>query len=300
MEQKKSYNKKGGYALKSAGVTRINKLDIPSTITAISKVTNIPENDLFPLGSVGKTETSGDIDLGVDINKYDQKTIHQLMVDVLGESKCVYNYGTKVASYAFPISGNFDNGLVQVDLMYVANPNWATFSYHSPDTTSKYKGAVRSILLMATATTFNEPGIDYFKVDNITHDLLIRAGRTLDLNVGLRRIFQYRPKSKKGDKYLKTMKSITADKFVEMFPDVDICGDDIVYDNPQEVLKLLFGKELQPTDVDTAEQVIDLINTNFNKDQQVAIYKKASDRATSVFNKMKLPPELTGYMDNAT
>lgn len=286
----------GGAALKTAGVQRINREDIPATVQYVSQISGIPVENLHPLGSVGKTPNSGDIDLGVDANQYNPEEIHKRMCGELGEDSCTFNKGTKVASYAIPIAGDPTNGLVQVDLMYTPNPEWATFAYHSPGATSEYKGAVRTMLLMGVAASYQEPGTDHFEYDPTSGDLIIRAGRTLDLNAGLRRIFQFRPKSKKTDQYLKTMKTISVNDFKNMFPDVEVHGDNVIIDNPIEVLTILFGKGVKPKDVGTAEQVIKLIKTKFSKERQEQIFRKAAERARSVRDKMNLPPEILEYM----
>lgn len=288
--------KEGGYALKDAGVGRIKREDIPATVQLVSQITGIPTEDLHPLGSVGKMPDSGDIDLGVETGKYDPEEVHQRMCAELGEDLCTYNKGTKVASYAFPIAGDKSKGLVQVDLMYVDNPQWATFSYHSPGADSQYKGAIRAMLLMGVAATYQEPGTDHFEFDPNTGEIIIRAGRTLDLNKGLRRIFQYRPKDKKGTKYLKTMKTITPAEFKEMFPDVEVHGDEIVIDDPKKILTILFGPGVKPKDVHTAEQTIALIKDKFDEERQAAIFQKAAERARSVVDKMDIPPEMMEYL----
>lgn len=292
----KTFIKEGGYALKDVGVQRIRRDDIPATVHHVSKITGIPVDDLHPLGSVGKTEDSGDIDLGVDATEYDAEAIHSRLCDELGDDYCSYNKGTKVASYAFPIAGDVSKGLVQVDLMYTPNPTWAKFAYHSPGTTSQYKGAVRALLLMGVAATFHEPGTDYFEYDPETGDLIIRAGRTLDLNSGLRRIFQFRPKSKKGDRYLKTLKTISVAELKSMFPDIDVHGDEVIIDDPIKVLTILFGEGVTPKHVNTAEQVLALIKDRFSAERQEQIFRKVADRAQSVRDKMELPEEIKQYL----
>lgn len=288
--------KEGGFALKSVGVRRINRDDIPATIHYVSQISGIPIESFHPLGSVGKTPTSGDIDLAISTKEFNPKKIHQRMIDMLGEDNCTYQAGTKVASYAVPIAGDVTNNLVQVDFMYVDNPEYAKFSYHSPGTDSRYKGAVRTMLLMGVAASYSEPGTDYFEFDPETGELIVRAGRTLDLNSGLRRIFQYRPKDKKGTRYLKNMKTITPQEFKQLFPDVEIRGDEVIVDNPSEILTILFGRGVTARDVNTAEQVIELIKSKFNKQKQQLIFQKAAERAQSVVNKMELPPEIMEYM----
>lgn len=278
----------GGAAMAEFGVGKINKGDIPATIKYISKISGIPTKDLHPLGSVGKKPTSGDIDLAVDIHKYDKDVIHKKMMDELnneGEREAAPN----VNSYAVPIQGN--KGKVQVDLMFVTNTDWASFSYFSA-ADSKYKGAIRTILLMSVSAALNEAGQDHFEY-NEDGDLIIRAGRTLDMAKGLRRIFQHRPMKKSGEGYLKTMKSLPMDKFKEMFPDIEVKGGDIIIDDPQTVLDILFGGGVKPKDVESYEQVLKLIQTKFSKKDQEKILSLTKGRVKSLGNKMKIPPELS-------
>jgi hypothetical protein len=286
----------GGAALKSVEIQRISREDIPATIHIVSKIAQVPVEDLHPLGSVGKTPDSGDIDLAIDVNKYDPQELHQRMCDQLGDDYCLYNTGTQVGSYAVPIAGDRSKGLVQVDFMFTTNPQWATFSYHSPGEASEYKGVVRAILLTAVAAGHQEPGTDYFEYDPESGEIIVRAGRTLDMGTGLRRIFQYRPRTQKGDKYLKSMKSIPVDEFKQMFPDVEVVGGEITITDPNKVLTILFGPGVKPKDVNTAEQVLDLITTRFDEIKKQEIYKKAAERLRGAKGKIKIPPEIMEHM----
>ncbi len=58
---------------------------------------------------------------------------------------------------------------------------------------------------------------------------------------------------------MKTLKSISLDKFKELFPEIPVRGDDAVISDPKRVVEILFSKGVTPKDVETAEQVIDLI-----------------------------------------
>jgi len=285
--------KEGGNATSKWETRRVNKKDIPPTITYVSKISGIPRKDLHAIGSVGKVSSSGDIDLAVDANEYDPEELHKKMMSVL-DNEGVYNKSTKVASYAVPIKGDPSKGKVQVDFMYASSVNWAKFAYHSEGEGSRYKGAIRAILLSSVAAAINEPGTDHFEFDG--DDLIIRAGRTVDLSAGLRRIFQHRPKNKKGDRYLKTMKAIPIEDFKEMFPNVEVKGGQSIIDDPEKVVKILFGSSAKPSDVNTAEQLIALIKKKFDEETQKKIFKIAGMRAKPLIGKMKIPGEM--LLDN--
>ena len=196
-----------------------------------------------------------------------------------------------MSSYAIPIKGDESKGLVQVDLMYTPNTEWAKFSYHSAGENSKYKGAVRNRFLQGVAAAINEKGTDHFEYEE-DGSLLIRAGRTLDLSAGLRRIFQHRPRRKDDAGYTKNLKSIPIEDFKTQFPDVEVRGGQITVDDPAKVVKVLFGAGVTPKDVETAEQVIHLIKKKFDLATQEKIFDFAKKRAKPLVGKMRLPKEL--------
>lgn len=281
--------KQGGYALKEVGVQRITRCDIPATIDYVSILSGIPLVDMSPLGSTGKTPTSGDIDLAIDVNKYSVLDVHKNMEQLLGSTNCKYNPGTKVGSYAIPIKGNSDLGLVQVDLMFVPNVKWAEFTYYSPGTQSLYKGAIRRMLLQAVASTIDEDGVDKFVYDPTTNDLIVRIGRTMDMNLGLKRIFQMRPKKKRGDGYLSTIKTVSAADIRSTHTNLIFDDADSTIYDPAQALRVMFGGDVDPSSVETAEQIISLIQTLLPSDRQQVIFTRATQKMTEVSHQMNVP-----------
>jgi hypothetical protein len=254
--------KEGGNALRNSKVTRIPKEEVSSTVKCVSTLSGVPLEDLHILGSTGKNKTSGDMDLGIDVNKYDPEQLHQIMVDKLGTDYATYNKGNKIGSYAVPIGGNIQKGLVQVDFMYVQNTEWAKFSYFSAgEQKSKFKGVVRTILLRSIASALYEEGVDMLIYDAQTNDLIIRIGRSMDMTCGLRRIFQLRPKKKRGEGYLVSMKTVTLEELEATYPGLNF--DKIkkfeTVDTPDDALKIMFGFPVKTSQVETAEQIIQLI-----------------------------------------
>ena len=239
-------------------------------VIKIVKKTIGKKDGIAPLGTTGKKSVSGDVDLGVDESAIKRETAVNKMAKAFGDGKKV---GPDQVSFSVPYGGNKN---AQVDLMFGSNMDWLQFAYYA-DPESKYKGAVRTILLTSVAAALNEPGTDHFEYDE-GGELVIRAGRTVELTKGMKRIFQYRPKKAKGEGYLKTMKSIPIDKFKDMFPEAEIEGDNVIIDNPKTVVQILFGKDTLPDDVRSAEQVLNLIKTRFNAAQQEKIFKVAKAR----------------------
>lgn len=283
-------------ALGEVGAGRIKQKDITPTLSYFAKLSGVPIRQLHKIGSTGKLATSGDIDIAIDTTVHKHEKVHAKLVSALGADKVTFNRGTGVTSYAIPIKGDEKNGLVQVDVMYVMNVEWAKFSYHSPGEGSRYKGAVRTILLSAVAAALNQKGTDYFKYEP-DGALSIRAGRSLDLNQGLRRIFQYLPDRKDGKGKMKTMKSIPIDDFKKQFPRVQVNNGQVIIDEPDKVVKILFGGSVTPGDVESAEQVLALIKKKFSEEEQKKIFDIARKRAKGLAAKMRLPTEISDETD---
>ena len=283
----------GGRAIKNIKTKSIRSCFIADTVKFVSDLTKINIDDLHYIGSTGKVDISGDIDLAVDCKKYSLENTRKLLQHVYGSDRCVYNPGTQTTSVAIPIAGDESKGLCQVDLMAVSSIDWAKFAYYyAGPTKTQYKGAVRSLLLMGIVSTFLEPGVDHF-VYNDQGELIIRAGRTLDLNKGMRRIFQYRQQSASGDRYLKQLTSVTLSQFKQLFPDIKISDDISVINNPDHFAKLLFGNHITANDLDVAERIVALIEYSFAPDRVEQIFKNTAARAPK--DKFILPQQILQY-----
>lgn len=314
----------GGNALAQAGVARIDKKFVPSTIELVSRLSGVPKRDLHPLGTTGKNANSGDIDLGIDMGKYPPDRVHARLMTKLGNEHHVFNKGTKVYSYAIPIVKRVGEelievgGKVQVDLMFTPSVDWAKFSMHSESTSdaqTSYKGAVRTILLKAVASLYTEEGVDKMMFDPQTGELVIRVGRTFDLTHGLRRIFQFRPERKTAGStpYVKTMKTVhtmeelhdSLQKLKQRHPahfkdiELDMADHEIIINDPAKVLKMIFpGAPVTPEQVRTAEQILTLISSRFDSHMQEKILTKAKEAMDGVGGQMRTP-DLDAYLENA-
>jgi hypothetical protein len=273
--------------MKDFNLVEVPKESVEGILEYVSQVSGIPQEDLHPVGSTGKAETSGDIDVAVDVNKYTPMRVHDKISRNIGEDYAVFNTGTKVGSYAIPIGANYR---VQVDLMFVENVEWAKFSYFSAGDKSKYKGAVRTILLSAVAAALEEPGVDAFHY--VDGELIVRVGRAMDLTKGMKRVFQMRPHKKYGEGYVKALQHVDPEEIRQMHPDLEFDDNDIVVSDPLEVVQILFGPGTRPANVDTAEEVLDLIN-RFQPGKRKKILDIAKIRARDLARKgFDLPEEL--------
>jgi len=150
----------GGTAVPGCGT--IHKSEIRDTLLDLSKALALPFdlND-YSLGSVGKREYSGDIDLVIDDEWWSEgvTAFRQKLEDKFGKDNVARN--GDMLHLKFPIT-DYDSslhyaqprtGFVQVDFMF-GNPKWKQF-YHYSDEHSEYKGAHRNLMMAAICSELN-------------------------------------------------------------------------------------------------------------------------------------------------
>jgi hypothetical protein len=160
----------GGNIFKTADgqeiTTRIKRDDVGPTIAWLQKVLGeeIPLVGM-ELGSTGKKETSGDLDIAIDQNLVNAEQLTDILKSYLAkqgipESEWM-NVGYKKqdgwikftknqVSFKTPIRGDAANGFVQTDLMLVPDVTYAKYGFHHA-TDSNFKSAHRNALLSSIA-----------------------------------------------------------------------------------------------------------------------------------------------------
>jgi len=141
------------------GVGPIHIDEIEPTLDALEKVLKIDLKDNV-LGSVGKKEFSGDIDIAVQVAPEEIPDLVKKLeatpeVLDLAKSSVIM---TKVKIVNFDQSKQTlkpRTGFVQVDFM-PGDPGWMKTYYHSPsETESKYKGVFRNIMIATIAAVLD-------------------------------------------------------------------------------------------------------------------------------------------------
>lgn len=137
------------------GVGAIHKSEIEPTLSNLEKTLGVDLRN-NTLGSVGKREFSGDIDVAIDISREELPAFVQkleqnpLVLDIAKSSVIM----TKVKIENYDDSKQTDRertGYVQIDFM-PGDPSWMKTYYHAPrETESKYKGVYRNILIASIA-----------------------------------------------------------------------------------------------------------------------------------------------------
>jgi hypothetical protein len=153
----------GGNVFKSPDGTiqtkRIELKDIKPTLQHLEKITKLPLVN-NTLGSVGKKESSGDIDVAVDplFMTKDQlvQNLKKYVESINGgdPSQWVKKSGISV-HFKMPIRNDPSLGFVQVDFMFhgggPAEEQWLKFGMFSAGDSSEYTGADRNLLMSSVA-----------------------------------------------------------------------------------------------------------------------------------------------------
>lgn len=141
------------------GVGPIHIDEINPTLTALEKALGIDLKGNV-LGSVGKREFSGDIDVALQI---DPESIPQFIEKLKNTPEVLDIEKTSVIMTKVQIVGYDEakqtskprTGYVQVDFM-PGDPGWLKTYYHSPsEKESKYKGVFRNIMIATIAAVHN-------------------------------------------------------------------------------------------------------------------------------------------------
>lgn len=167
----------GGAAIKTS--RRIKESEFPKTLEHLQNVL-FPILGLDPIkmgqdyvviGSIGKKkeadDSSGDLDIGYDnslvsrnfgippkeTSSYIYDELKNKLPEILDfDPEINLLKGLNIVSIGWPIEGDVNKGIVQVDLIPISDINWAKFIYYSPNykiAESKYKSAHRNWLFSA-------------------------------------------------------------------------------------------------------------------------------------------------------
>lgn len=146
----------GGNVFKQYPTQRISLSDIKPTIDFLSNIIGINlMNNL--LGSTGKRESSGDLDIAINLNKISKVELYDILANWcmernLNPKDYIARSGISV-HFRTPIY-NKDSEYVQTDFMFVTDINFAKFALAN-DEPYPLKGAYRSIVMSNLAKNLN-------------------------------------------------------------------------------------------------------------------------------------------------
>lgn len=262
------------------GVGAIHISEIEPTLTALEKVLGVDLKN-NALGSVGKKEFSGDIDIAL---KIDAEQIPEFMdklskIPEISDIKKTSVIMAKVKIVGYDprkqAEGKDRTGYVQVDFM-PGDPDWMKVFYHAPhEKNSKYKGVMRTRLLSTIAAIYNQ--------DN--SEATINDGRPLESKRfmfspqdGLVRILRTPMPNKKGDGYTKQNKNEVID------------GPWKTADKIADILNLGTGDDL-----DSFETLYNAVKKNYDNDTATRIFKDFAN--SDLIKELGVPEEIKGYVN---
>jgi hypothetical protein len=142
----------GGNVFKLAdgtlATTRIARDNVVPTVQWLEQLTGLNLVDNM-LGTTGRKETSGDLDLAVDANKISKDVLVQQLLKRGIAAADIKKSGDSV-HLKTPILGDPNNGYVQTDFMF-GNPDWQRWSLRGAGEGSPYKGVHRQVLMASIA-----------------------------------------------------------------------------------------------------------------------------------------------------
>jgi len=248
----------GGNAV--IGVGTIHVSEIPPTLRKIEQDLGLNSNDLDNrlLGSAGKREYSGDIDLVfAPLPKNDMKLFSDKLRTVYGQQNVrkngnMYNVGIPIIEYNVNYTERLPRtGTVQVDFIF-AEEEFTKLLNFSPGPESKYKGVHRNLALSAISAW----------TDRKDSEELDDQGRSVEKirwkwsSLGFFKIRRYSHKDKHGN-WFKTQ--------------VDEAIGTPKYD-PLLIAEIMFGDGARVEDLESLESVISACKRFFDEDKQEKVF----------------------------
>jgi len=259
INEKKEILLMGGNVFKNLNLVRIKKEDILPTLIYLAKLLkpigidfNYLKNNL--MGSTLKKETSGDIDIAIDKEKFNLRDIYNILSKNI-DNKLINAKGLKGGqlNIAFPIKNEPKNGYIQIDFI-LGNPEWLKFSHWSPGSKSKYKGVFISTALGVLAKMLK----DYEDFDPKTKERIARVGLAFNLEKGLTRKWKMQKQRGQGlskvdpDEWETNVKLPPGKQLPPRFTRLNYI------DNPEAVVDILLPG-IKPSQINTFEKLYNII-----------------------------------------
>jgi hypothetical protein len=241
------------------------------------------KNGLRFLGSTGKKEYSGDIDIAVSDKEWTYESLLEFLKESMGEDNVKGNGSlnqvyTRVQRFEPVGNGEFlPSSWHQIDFM-VGDIELLEFTHWSPDVgTSEWSGSHRTELIKSVAKALS-PWTLVLR-DNHEYnpgEMIARLGYTLNHDKGLVHGGRFAPKRKDGRGYTKKMIPVTSENVAEFiegyFGSWNLSGWESwcteaemitkVSMDPKFISQQLFGIGVMPESLNSYEQVVDVILAN--------------------------------------
>jgi len=227
-----------GHAVQSnpipAYITPLVYKEIEDKVHAWKKSTKIA-----PLGSIGKKaddQFNGDIDIAIDIPNRDE--LLAMVKEVFPECELNPMTTPKIVSIGYPYDKEGQKGIAQVDFMFTNNIDWAKWRFSSPDLKngeSKYKAAPKVYLIqhIVSSIPVKDMKDEYFE-DGVT----------------VKRHWRY---AFNQEGVFKQLEDYTGKKGPLKNPKKIKELEELVANDPDNVMRFIFGDKFDPKDFNSVE-----------------------------------------------
>jgi len=242
----------GGNAFADVGTIHISEIE--PTLHWMEKEFGLTNLNDRVLGSVGKTEYSGDIDVAIDSKTVDPEEFSTMLRTKLGDQSVTGVAGNitiraPIANYDKTKDGRQPRtGFVQVDFL-PGDPAWLKTFFHSPGDQSKFKGIHRNMALIAVA---NVLGAKSTKEEDDFDRPISTVRWQWGLKHGLVKVKKTSRKNKNTGKWIKKQdteilgKAVTDPKKIELEVIYQKLGQTLSYGNVDMVTDYDIPKEIVP------------------------------------------------------
>ena len=231
-----------------------------------------PDIKMVPLGYVGKKnddQFNGDIDIAIKIDNKEE--LNKLIDKVFPDLEKNPNTTSNIISISYPYNKEGKSGNAQVDFMIVKDIDFAKFFYHSPNfknDESKFKGATRAKMLSIVVSSIPvEDAKDEYFEDGKT--VKRHWKYTFNTEGMFKQLLDYT--GKKGP--LKNPKKVKE-------------FEKLIYNDPQNCVKFIFGDNGKIEDCNSAESIWKAVH-NKNKFKFQDVVQKIEDRWFNEIEELK-------------
>lgn len=283
-ENRRTRLMEGGNAFDDVGTIHISEID--PTLQWLEKKLGLKNLKDGAVGSVGKVQYSGDMDIAIDPDETDIETLFGIATKALGADSVQKHAGNIITRV--PIA-NYDEakdgrqprtGFVQVDF-FPGKPEWMKTYYHSPGDTSKYRGEHRNIAVAVLASLADTERSD--EEDDLGRPIDAKRWQWGGKN-GLVRVHRTSRKNAKTGGWIKKQ-------------DTEVIGEPIT--NADEIAKVIFRGKAGKEALNSVETVIDAAKKGYSEDELQQLYKKTAEgimRHNDQWTNFDWPEELAQYM----
>lgn len=300
--------KQGGNAV--SNVQKIAKANIQPTVDELNKIIfekypNLKWDDtIFLLGSTGKKDFSGDIDIGIDFNAIKEDSEQTVLDEIKQLFKFLYNANVckeikinditnDMLHIAFPQYNQKHEKLernVQIDILITPNKKFCLFYMYSPaQDETKYKAAHRNELFRAIIKTTTYKPLKKMQKDG--QEVVVQWEQGDLTSKGLYK--QTKTLVDQDGNWLKYKD--TDEDLIESY--AKVLKEELISGDPDEVINMLVGN-YKFQQLDTFEKFLSIIQNDQNfkyKDIKDQILQNAA-KSLKENIRLVLPEELNQYL----